>query len=198
MAAILSALRYNHPTWTWGDIKAALRQTASNWPTAYAAYNSASLYYSQYSSSYVTGPAFGYGNINFVAANSVSHIYLQPPGMAIQNFGWYVVGTIYPFLQTRRAREVVYIGGSWPSPAIGCGGSTCNEYTAAQIAAAGGTLVYTSSGESGVEEFVYNAPRSGSATFVALTLDSSGNGSRVENFMYNTQTFSVGAMCFAP
>jgi hypothetical protein len=185
LSGTLSVLKQNHPSLTWGDIKGALRQTASCWGTGYAA-------------SCGSGSAigFGYGNINFVAANAISapsSIFLQPPGMQIGstvvvgNNQFMLTFTLYPFLQTRRVMEAVYLGGTWPAPATGCGG-TCNEFTAAQIAAAGATLFCTSTGMSCSNMLAGPPPpQQGTATetltFVALTLDANGNGSRVESFM---------------
>jgi hypothetical protein len=179
MAATLAVMKQNHPTWTWGDVKAALRITASNWATGYAINNSGAL---------------GYGDVHWAAANAISsptNIYLQPPGMTIVFMGANANITLYPFLQTRRVDEVVYKGGTWPSPATGCSGTTCNEYTAAQIAGAGGTLVYSSGGSSGPIPHTYTASTTETDTFIALTLDSSGNGSRVESFMPITGTLNV-------
>jgi hypothetical protein len=66
MAGFLAALKYAHPSWSWFDIKAALRQSASNWATGYS------------------HSAFGYGYIDWSAANALgspSSLYLQPPGL---------------------------------------------------------------------------------------------------------------------
>lgn len=182
-AAKMATLRVNHPTWTWPDIKGALRQTASNWATGWVQNNAG---------------AQGFGNISYSSANAISSassIYLQAPNLTFQNFGYYAVGTLYPYRQTRRVKEVVYIGGTWPNPATGCSGGTCNEYTAAQMAAAGGTLIYTSNGTDTTPQFTYAPAVSGSATFHAFTLDSSGNGSRVESYNAQSQSFTVGTMC---
>jgi hypothetical protein len=72
MSSVLAALKYNHPLWSWGDVKSVLRATASNWPTGYTAFNA-------------SGPAYGYGNINYMAANAYAgSIYLQPPGFSVK------------------------------------------------------------------------------------------------------------------
>lgn len=179
MAGVFQVLATNHPTWTWGDIKGSLRQTASNWSTGYTAFNS-------------SGPAFGFGNINYDSANAISStasIFLQAPGMAIDNHQYYVSITIYPFVTTRRAKEVVYIGGTWPSA------SSVNELTAAQISSAGGTKIFDDGGATGAQTFSYAPAASGNATFTALTLDSSGNGSRVESYNLVTESFLIGTSC---
>jgi hypothetical protein len=179
MSGVLAVLKSNHPTWAWGDIKGALRQTASNWVTGYTPNNS-------------VGPGYGFGNINYDAANAISStagIFLQSPGLQIFPHGYYAMLTLYPFKTTRRVKEVVYIGGTWPAA------STVNELTAAQIASAGGTLVYTSNGIDVKPTFSYAPAATGTAQFTALTLDASGNGSRVESFTQQTQLFVVGSAC---
>jgi hypothetical protein len=183
LSGVMAVLKRNHPSWTWGDVKSVLRTTASCWNSGYAVLCGSG-----------SSTGFGYGNVNFLAANSYTGtIYLQPPGMRLStptisgNAATYTV-TLYPFLQTRRVGEAVYVGGTWPSPASGCGGSTCNEYTAAQIAAAGGRAC-VSNGTAVTPTFTckVSLPSQGAiyvtSTFVALTLDVNGNGSRVESFM---------------
>ena len=178
-SGVYAVLAANHPTWTWGDVKSALRQTASNWSGGYTAFNA-------------SGPGFGFGNIDYDSANAISStasIYLQSPGMQLLNHGHYLTIVLYPFLTTRRAKEVVYIGGTWPAA------STGNELTAAQIASAGGTKIIDDGGATGTQSFTYAPAATGSAVFTALTLDASGNGSRVESFNSVSQSFVVGSAC---
>ena len=180
MSGVMAMMRSNHSTWTWGDIKGALRQTTDAWSSGYAAKH--------------TSPAlsFGYGNINYdsaVAISSTNSIYLQPPGFVVQNHIYYVTATLYPYMSTRRSKEVVYIGGSWPAA------SSVNEMTAAQITAAGGTKIFDNAGATGVQTFTYAPAATGSATLTAITLDASGNGSRVESFTQSAQSFVVGTAC---
>jgi|HubBroStandDraft_6_1064221.scaffolds.fasta_scaffold46327_2 hypothetical protein len=171
MTAVLAALKYNHSNWTWGDIKSVLRITASNWPTGYAVYNS-------------SGPAFGYGNLNYVDANAYSGtIYLQPPGMTLASHGNSVTITLYPFLQSRRRHESVYIvatGFSMPAPENG------NEYTRAEIASLvnGGhlTTVTTNAGRAAIPTLDYAPSVSATFQFIAFTEDAAGNASRAETF----------------
>lgn len=181
MAGVFAVMKQNHPTWTWGDIKGALRQTASNWATGYAA-------------NAVNGGVrgFGFGNINYDSANAIPNtgsIYLQASGMGIANFGYYAIITLYPFLTSRRSKEVVYIGGTWPAASSG------NELTATQVTAAGGTKVIDDAGATGAQSFTYIPAASGNATFTVLTLDASGNASRVESFSQIAQSFVVGSAC---
>lgn len=149
MSAVLAALKSHHPSWTWGDVKSVLRATASNWSTGYTPFNS-------------VGPAFGYGNIDYVAANAYSGtIYLQPPGFALTATDTAAILTLYPFKTSRRAGEVVYAFSSrptFPNP------STANEYSYTQVAALvsahGGSLIYNSNGADGVQSINYSAPAS--------------------------------------
>lgn len=177
LSGIAAAVALAHSGFNAFDLHAALRQTSSNWSTGW---NSTTAF----------------GTVSYATASgTISTVFLQAPNLQIMNHGYYIVGTLYPFKTTRRVNEVVYLGGTWPSPATGCSGSTCNEYTAAQIASAGGTLIYTSNGTDATPTFTYAPAASGSATFHALTLDASGNGSRVESFNAQSETFTVGTAC---
>ena len=62
-AGIMASLRYNHPSWNWFDVKAALRQTGTNWTTGYNPNNN------------------GFGTVEYAAANAFtnSQLLLQPP-----------------------------------------------------------------------------------------------------------------------
>jgi hypothetical protein len=160
MTAILAALKWNHPKWTWGDVKSVLRATASNWRSGYAASNA-------------NGPAFGYGNVDYSRANLYAGtIFLQPPGMALQTRGDHAVLTLYPFMSSRRAGEVIYAFQSaptFPPPA------TSDEYDYAQVLALarshGGALVYDSHGAGGVQTYDHVSLTSETVYFVAFTVD---------------------------
>ncbi len=173
MAGLLAAAKLAHPTWTWADIKGAFRQTSANWATGYDPTN------------------YGYGILDYDAAIALSPsgIYLQPPAFYADNHASYATLVVYPMVTTRRAREVIYIGGTWPAASAG------NELTAAQIASAGGTKIFDDGGATGAQSFTYAPITSGSATFTALTLDASGNGSRVEAFGSVAQSFLIGTAC---
>ena len=178
-SGVYAVLAANHPTWDWFDIKGALRQTGSNWSGGYTAFNA-------------TGPGFGFGNIDYDSANAIAStalIFLQSPGMQLINHGYYLTIVLYPFPTTRRAKEVVYIGGTWPAASAG------NELTAAQIAAAGGTKIIDDGGTTGAQAFTYAPAATGSAVFTVLTLDASGNGSRIESFNSVAESFVVGTAC---
>lgn len=175
----LAAELYNHSTFNAWDARGAFRQTGSNWASGY------------------DHTAYGYGLLNWAAAtaiSSTSSLYLQPPEMDITNHGYYATVQIIPFRQTRRDHEIVYSvdsSYSWPTGV--------NEYDSGQIAAcvtaSKCTLLYTTTGSDLTSTYQYVPATSGSLTFIAFTVDSSGNASRVEEFSENTQSFTLSAAC---
>lgn len=170
-AGFLAALLYNHGTWNAFDANAALRIGSANWPT----YDHTN---------------YGFGLINWTTANAVATLYLQPPDMEIMNAGYYLTITLYPFRQSRRSAEVVYSVSSsysWPRK---------NEYTAADIAASGGTLIYTSNGTDVTPQFSYAPAVSGTITLVAFTTDGSGNYSTEQEFSPISETVTLKSNCF--
>jgi hypothetical protein len=199
VTAILAALKSANPTWTWGDIKGALRQTASNWATGYAVTTGSG-----------SSVAFGYGNISYSSAAAISgtsSIYLQPPSVHLANAGAFAQIIVYPFLQTRRTSEVIYAFTSaptWPSYTTGCSSGPCNEYTYSQLAAIassyGGTRIAQTSG--GVTPtFIYYPPSSGTYYFVVFTTDATGalggseHYSRGELFSAQSAALTVSTSC---
>lgn len=173
MTGFFAAIKYQHPTWSWFDVKAAFRQTAANWATGYSA------------------TTYGYGFLNYDAATAIastSSLYLQPPGINTAVGGGLLV-TLYPFRQARRAHEVLYSVSSsyvWPVK---------NEYTTADITASGATLLYTSNGTDVTPVYSYVPVANGTITLVAFTTDGAGNYSRVESFSKVTKTVTVNFMC---
>jgi hypothetical protein len=162
MAGLLAALMHDHPSWTWFDVKAAFRQTASNWHVGYS------------------HTAFGYGYVSWNAADAITSsnaLYLQPPGMQIFTAGNTATVTLYPFRQTRRAYEVVYSIN--PSQPRWLGK---NEFSAADVSSLGGTLVYTSNGTDITPIFTTTIPNATPLTLVAFTTDGIGHFSRLEEF----------------
>lgn len=118
-AGIMAVLRYQHPTWNWFDIKAALRQTGTNWSTGYDRNN------------------YGFGQVNHATATAFTNaeILLQSPSVATSTsaYGQFKF-TVYPFKQTRRVKEVLFQFDTNP-------GFQANELTLTQIQALGGTKV---------------------------------------------------------
>lgn len=174
LAGFVISMSYQHPTWNSFDIKGAFRQTAGNWSTGY------------------DDTQFGYGTLNYTSATAVASpaaVFLQPPGVSVVNNGYYAIISLYPFRQTRRQHEEIY---SVPSGYVG---PLKNEYTSADIAAIGGTLLYTSNGSDIVPAYTYAPAASGTLTFIAFTTDGSGGYSRYESFSKNTFTLTVGTSC---
>jgi hypothetical protein len=189
MSATLAAMKSNHPTWTWGDIKAALRQTAGNWSSGYAASGAGGL---------------GYGNINYpsaVALSNASALYLQPPGLSVSSRGSYAALTLFPFQQTRRVADAVYVFTSNPASALQLLTTAGNNtLTYAQVNALGGTLIFQSSGTPATAQTVFYFPPSSSTYyFVGFTVDnatlSSADFSRGETFSSLSVALTVSQSC---
>lgn len=171
MAGILASLKYNHPTWNWFDIKAALRQTAANWSTGYDPAN------------------YGFGTVNFDNATAAGALYLQPPAVTYALNSDDVSFSLYPFRQTRRVREEIYYipdGATLPIK---------NEWTVADLNALGATIVGQSNG-SDISPVISTTARAGttngvSAGFgrmVVFTTDGLGNYSSPQS--YNVVPFT--------
>jgi hypothetical protein len=163
MSAVLAALKTHHPLWTWGDIKSVLRTTASNWRTGYTAVNP-------------SGPAYGYGNIDFSRADAhAGTIFLQPPGLVVRGSATADL-VLYPFMSSRRSGEVIY---AFQSPPTGPSPRVYDEYTYSQIAALvrryRGRLVHQSNGASGVQSLHVVLPTKAPVYFVAFTVDNISN-----------------------
>lgn len=94
-AGLLISVRHDNPTWNWFDVKAAIRQTASNWDTGYDDAN------------------YGFGNVYYASSTALSanDILLQPPIAKASVSGVYdqLTFTLYPFKQTRRVKEVLFM-----------------------------------------------------------------------------------------
>lgn len=171
LSGIAVAVAFAHGSYNAFDVHAALRQTASNWSTGWVS-------------------ATGFGNVNYSsAAGTIATVFLQGPNLQVANHGWYATLTMYPFRTTRRSKEVIYSctnGYSWPVK---------NEYVLADVTAGCGTLLYTSNGTDQTPVFTFSPAASGTVTFVAFTTDGSGAYSRVETFMPQPTTLSVGTAC---
>lgn len=174
LAGFYISMEFQHLTWNLFDIKGAFRQSAGNWSTGYNEAN------------------FGYGTLDYFAATAISSpavLWLQPPGLVIENHFGYAKISLMPFLQTRRHHEVVYsVPRSYVWPVK-------NEYTLSDITASGGTLLYTSNGTDVIPQFVYAAAISGTITFAAFTADGAGAYSRAESFTDQSTNFMVQTSC---
>jgi len=156
-AGMMAVLRYNHPTWNWFDVKAALRQTGSNWATGY------------------DPKAYGFGQVNYAAANSFTddQLLLQPPEVkASLDSMKRVQFEIYPFKQTRRVKEVLYQFPSAPS-------FQGSELTQAMIIALGGVKVSDYTGTA-AQTLLPLSQTAVNAYFVWFTADNSDD--RVAKF----------------
>ncbi|USN92017.1 MAG: right-handed parallel beta-helix repeat-containing protein [Candidatus Nomurabacteria bacterium] len=92
-AGLMAVIKYNHPSWNWLDVKASLRQTASNWNTGY---NSAT---------------YGFGVVSYASSTALTdgEIKLQPPvARTTTNAFGQNTFTLYPYKQTRRVKEVLF------------------------------------------------------------------------------------------
>lgn len=147
------------------DIRAAFRQTAGNWSTGYS----------------VASGGFGVVNYNFsvsgaASLTSPSQVFLQGPGMIIENHVFFLTVKLFPFKTTRAAFEEVYsVSSSYTFPVK-------NELTASDIAASGATLIFSNQGTDPVVIFDYQVATSGTVTLFAVEADGAGNFSRVESF----------------
>jgi hypothetical protein len=65
-----------------------------------------------------------------------------------------------------------------------------NEYTSTDVAASGGTLVYTSNGTDNTPSFTYTAGAAGTVDLVAFTTDGEGSYSRVEEFSVMSESMT--------
>jgi hypothetical protein len=156
-AGMMTVLRHNHPTWNWLDVKAALRQTGSNWATGY------------------NQNAYGFGQVNYATANSFTdnQLLLQPPEVkASLDSMKRVQFELYPFKQTRRVKDVLYQFPSAPSFQDG-------ELTLDMITALGGTKVadYTGTAAQVLQPLTQTAVN---AYFVWFTADNGDD--RVAHF----------------
>lgn len=161
-AGLMAVLRFNHPTWNWFDVKAALRQTGTNWATGY------------------NHTTYGFGQVNHTAADALTdgQISLQPPVAYGSVISGKISFTLYPFKQTRRVKEVLFQFPSAPSFHAG-------EFTLSEIEALGGTKITEYTGTTATTMTpVYNAVTN--AYFVWFTADdatdSAASFSRIDTY----------------
>lgn len=162
MAGFIAALLYNKPAFNFFDVRAALRITAANWATGYDASH------------------FGYGVINWSSANAIAStgsLYLQPPKITASLVGNSLTIIDYPFRQTRRDHEVIYLVAAsyaWPLK---------NEYTATDIANSHGTLLFTTNSTDVIPSDTFTLSVSpGIYNVIGFTTDNLGAFSRFEPY----------------
>ena len=117
-AGVIAVLHFLHPTWNMFDVKAALRQTGSNWNTGF------------------DNATFGFGQVDYEVANAFTdnELLLQPPSVKAAVTGGKITFTLFPFKQTRRVKEVLFQFAAAPT-------FQANELTLAEIEALGGTKI---------------------------------------------------------
>lgn len=163
-AGLLASIRYNHPNWNWFDVKAAIRQTASNWNTGY------------------DDTTYGFGNAFYASSTTLTdgELLLQPPAAYIGTTSLgQVKFTLYPYKQTRRVKEVLFQFASDP-------GFQANELTLSDIVTLGGTKVmeYTDTTATSTLTPIHT-PLSGAyfSWFTADDInDNSANFSRIDTY----------------
>ena len=92
-AGMMTAIRYNHPSWNWYDVKAAVRQTATNWDAGY------------------DGANYGFGVVSYASSTALTdgELLLQPPAALVSTSSLgQITFTLYPYKQTRRIKEVLF------------------------------------------------------------------------------------------
>jgi len=164
-AGILAVLRYQHPTWNWFDVKAALRQSGTNWDTGY------------------DDTDYGFGIVSYATTTAYAdnEILLQPPVASAVLSGYVnqITFTLYPFKQTRRVKEVLFQFASDP-------GFQANELTLSDITALGGTKIteYTATTATSTLNPVFVAVSNGYFAWLTAdnTDDNSANFSRIDTY----------------
>lgn len=161
LAGLLACVKYRHPTWNWFDVKAALRMTASNYPTGYDMHN------------------YGYGAIDFVKATALANeaqlALFAPAAIILGQKGDRIFFKINPFRQSRRFTDVVFTFPKRPNP-------TQKELTLEEITAMGGRSLFSSYLYKDSSTYTYRAPGGETAYLVWFTQDVSLKFSRIESY----------------
>jgi hypothetical protein len=162
LAGLMACLKFQHPAWNWFDVKAALRQTAANYPTGYNPRN------------------YGYGVVDYPAANALSDArqfpLFAPAAVLRPQRGNVLPFSINPFQQTRRAADALFKFRSAPALSL-------SELSLAEIMDRGGQLILLGdSTKSGSNSAGYAVTREELAYFVWFTRDAAGRFSRIEPY----------------
>jgi len=160
LAGLMACLKFLHPGWNWFDVKAALRSTASNYSTGY------------------NPEKYGYGSIDYQAANAVSDAstlpLYAPAAVVSRRLDNQIRFFINPFKQSRRVTEVLFKFDTDP-------GIHLKELSQADIILLGGQHVYSNYFSSS-NEFTYHSLRDETVYFVWFTVDGQGRYSRIEPY----------------
>ncbi|MDD2732295.1 MAG: hypothetical protein PHF56_00015 [Desulfuromonadaceae bacterium] len=161
LAGLMASLKYNHPDWNWFDVKAALRTTASNFPTGYNPGKS------------------GYGAIDYQAANALtasSHFPLFPPAAVMRTArNNTVIFAINSFKQNRRVADALFKFRMRPFPML-------KDLTLAELTALGGKLLFTGDRSETTNSLTVQLASNEMTFFVWLSKDSNGLYSRIEPY----------------
>ncbi len=161
LAGLMACLKYQHPSWNWFDIKAALRATASNYASGYDSYN------------------YGFGSIDYFAANALSDAgklpLFAPATIVRRQSGNQLVFYINAFRQSRRFTEVLFRFASRPAPQL-------RELTLSDITAMGGNYLVSSYLRSSSNTIAYWVTDDDMPYYVWFTKDLQGKFSRIEPY----------------
>jgi hypothetical protein len=178
LAGLMACLKFQHPAWNWFDVKAALRQTAANYPTGYNPQN------------------YGYGVIDYPAANALRDARVLPlfaPAAVLRpQRGNLLPFSINPFQQTRRAADALFKFRSAPAPSL-------SELSLAEIMDRGGQLIFLGdSTKSGSNSAGYPVTREELAYFVWFTRDAAGKFSRIEPYSVLGPVYLIPQQLYGP
>ena len=161
LAGLMACLKFQHPSWNWFDVKAALRSTASNFPTGYNFRN------------------YGYGTIDYPAANALKDakaLPLFPPAaMVHQQKGDALPFSVNPFQQTRRIADALFKFNSPPPPHT-------KDMKLDEIVVLGGQLLVLGDFTKLGNMVSYRVNKEETVYFVWLTRDSDETFSRIEPY----------------
>lgn len=161
LAGLLASLRYVHQTWNWFDVKAAVRSTASNYPTGYDA------------------AKYGYGSIDYPAANRLTDAAQLPlfgPAAVISaKSGNRLQFFVNSFRQSRRQADVLYKFRLRPLVQP-------QALTHDDLQRMGGQQVFAGDLAATANHLSVQLVDGESAYFVWLTRDWAGNHSRIESY----------------
>jgi len=165
-AGIMASLSHEQSAWNLFDIKAALRQTGTNWDSGY------------------DNTDYGFGIINYASSTALtsSGIFLQPPvsTTTVSSIGQ-ITFTLYPFKQTRRVKEALFQFNSNP-------GFQASELSLSDITTLGGTKITDYSTTTASSSIIPIYTAFSNKYFVWFTADNSTDGSA--NFS-RVDTYSV-------
>jgi len=164
LAGLMACLKYQHPSWSWFDVKAALRSTAANYATGY------------------DPDRYGYGSIDYYRANAVTDAAQLPlfapaavPFFTKEQKEGRINFFINSFKQTRRMTDALFKFTAPPKVYL-------QELTLPEITALGGTWVFSGDLSKTKNIHTYNAGSTETIYFVWFTVDLDGNYSRIEPY----------------